>query len=139
MKTKANDIRRNLWAQRVKLLDMDYKLSELANELGVTPHYIRIDLIQKRGFPCWHDDTRHIWFNGLEVRKWIEENNQPKNRRKTAENPMKENEFFCVKCRERVECNSYAIIEDRGTVYKKAYCPVCGTRMTKYLPKGGKE
>lgn len=139
MKTPVNEIRRKIWNARTKLLDMDYKITELADELGVTARYMRIDMIQKRGFPCWHDSTKHIWCNGKIAREWIENNFEPKNHRNSSKNPMAENEFYCVKCRARVECNSYTVIADRGTIYKKAYCPVCGTRMNKYLPKEGRK
>ena len=115
---------------------MEYTAHELADELGVAYHYLRIDLAQKRGMPCRRDSTKHLWFNGLEVRKWIEENYVPRNNRKRADNPMAENEFYCVKCRERRQSETYTVIADRGTVYKKAYCPVCGTRMNKIIPKG---
>lgn len=139
MKTPVNELKTTIYLSRVRLLDMDYKARELAEELGVSYHYIRVDMVQKRGLPCWHDSTNHLWFNGAEVRRWIEENYVPKDRRKKSDNPMAENEFYCVKCRDRRISNSYAVVEDRGTVYKKAYCPICGTRMNKYLSKEGKK
>lgn len=135
MKTKVNELKNTIYFARVRLLDMEYKVSELAEELGVTPHYIRIDMVQKRGLPCWHDKTKHLWFNGLEVRKWIEEHYIPRNNRKLYKEHMAENEFYCVKCRERRTSETYTVVADRGTLYKKAYCPICGTRMNKYLPK----
>lgn len=137
MKTKVNELKNTIWTARVKLLDMEYKTSELADELGVTPKYIRHTLAERNGMPCRKSDNGMLWFNGAEVRRWIEANYIPRNRRKRADDPMKENEFYCVKCRERRISETYTVIADRGTVYKKAYCPICGTRMNKYLPKKG--
>ena len=125
-------LKNKVYFRRLKLLDMNYKTSEIANELGVTDKYVRESLI-RYGMPYTKDSSGHFWFSGLEVRKWIETEFSPENRHKPHA-LMGENEFYCVKCNACRVSNSYSIeINSRGVLYKKAYCPVCGTRMNKFI------
>ena len=45
-------------------------------------------------------------------------------------------EFYCVKCKERRETTGKVEQNARGTNIAKAKCPVCGTNLTRFLPKG---
>lgn len=131
MKNKVNKLISNLYKKREKLLDMDYSTGELAKELGTTPKYIRQSLIICRGAPSRRDSSGRLWINGRDLRKWLDEFFYAKTADKPAE--LSENEFYCVKCRARRIADSYVIdINRKGTEFKKAYCPVCGTRMNKY-------
>ena len=115
-----------------RLLDMKYKLSELANELDVSEKYVRKSLVYTRGMPCHYDNTGHIWFYGNEVKQWLANAYEAKYKKSVT--PLKENEFYCVNCHTQQEIDNYTIeTNSRGTPYKKAYCPVCGTRMNKFI------
>lgn len=46
-----------------------------------------------------------------------------------------EGEIYCVKCKEKrtVSCN--VVVNEKGTRMAKGTCPVCGTNLTRFLPK----
>ena len=132
MKGKVNKTKSNVFKKREKLLNMEYTTGELAEVLGTTPKYIRQSLIIKRGAPARTDKSGRVWINGFEFKKWLDEDLYPKTKKETT--PLADNEFYCIKCREHRITNSYVIdVNRRGTEYKKAYCPVCGTRMNKFV------
>jgi len=43
--------------------------------------------------------------------------------------------FYCVKCKERRDATGDIEVNAKGTRMAKAKCPVCGTNLTKFLPK----
>lgn len=132
MKNKVNKLIHNLYKKREKLLNMEYSTGELAKVFGTTPKYIRQSLIICRGAPSRKDSSGRIWINGQDLREWLDNNFYPGANEKSEK--LAENEFYCVKCRARRITDSYVLdINRKGTEFKKAYCPVCGTRMNKYL------
>ena len=49
---------------------------------------------------------------------------------------MSNHEAYCVKCREKREMKDAQVVEtENGRRAAKGKCPVCGTNMTKFLPK----
>lgn len=43
---------------------------------------------------------------------------------------------YCVKCREKKEMRETKLeVSDKGRKMARGYCPVCGTKMTLFLPK----
>lgn len=46
-----------------------------------------------------------------------------------------EGEIYCVKCKTKREVTGDVMVNDKGTRMAKAQCPVCGTNLTKFLPK----
>jgi ribosomal protein S27E len=43
--------------------------------------------------------------------------------------------FYCVKCKESREADGEIVVNEKGTRLAKAKCPVCGTNLTRFLPK----
>lgn len=120
-------VHRIVYQKRNRLLDMEYTTNELAEELGVTPKYVRDTMIAKHGAPFKQDKKGRVWLEGIKIRDWIEEAYNP-NKNKVK---LDENEFYCVKCREKRLTDHYNTIQKGGTIYKQSHCPICGTLMNK--------
>jgi ribosomal protein S27E len=43
--------------------------------------------------------------------------------------------FYCVKCKDHREAEGAVVVNAKGTRIAKAQCPVCGTNLTRFLPK----
>ena len=43
--------------------------------------------------------------------------------------------FYCVKCKDHREASGDVSVNEKGTRIAKAKCPVCGTNLTRFLPK----
>ncbi len=47
----------------------------------------------------------------------------------------KETEGYCVKCKAKREIKDAKVVtNDKGRRMTKGVCPVCGTKMTRFLP-----
>jgi DNA-directed RNA polymerase subunit RPC12/RpoP len=44
-------------------------------------------------------------------------------------------EFYCVKCKAKVEATGEVVVSATGRKTAKATCPTCGTKLTRFLPK----
>jgi hypothetical protein len=42
---------------------------------------------------------------------------------------------YCVKCKEKRDFTGEVVVNEKGTRMAKGQCPVCGTKVTKFLPK----
>ncbi len=43
--------------------------------------------------------------------------------------------FYCVKCKDQRDATGNVVVNAKGTRIAKASCPVCGTNLTRFLPK----
>ena len=127
-------IKLGVYHKRNKLLNMQYTISDLAFELGIDSDYIRYKMIQRQGAPVHLDANNHLWVYGLELKSWIEDNYSP-DKLKPEKRPMEVNEFYCVKCRERRKTDSFTTEVENHTRCQKTVCPVCGTKMYKFISK----
>ena len=118
---------RIVFKKRQRLLDMAYTTGEMADELGVTPKYIRDTMVRKMGAPYRCDKEGRLWLDGLKIREWIEKEFDPKKKSVKLES----DEFYCVRCREKRKSDDYVMKHSKGTNYKQAVCPFCGARMNK--------
>lgn len=105
------------------LLDMLYRPSELAKELGCP-----LELIQRVYLPAdcprQRDETGHIWINGHLFRDWLR-NTWKVEKRRTQ---LADNQSFCVVCRKAVV---YAptgkhIGNNRAVTLEEGICAECG-------------
>lgn len=135
-RSTSKQIKQNIYRKRNWLLDMKYTISEIADELKTDKDYIRYKMIQRQGAPTHTDEGNHIWVYGLELKTWIENNYSPEKLNPKKDKSMEENEFYCLKCNCRIVPESYTIIVGIKASYKQAICPVCGTKVNRYLPKG---
>ena len=46
-----------------------------------------------------------------------------------------EGEFYCVKCKDKRDAKGDVVVNAKGTKMAKGKCPVCGTNLTRFLPK----
>ncbi|MCL2850005.1 MAG: DUF5679 domain-containing protein [Micrococcales bacterium] len=44
-------------------------------------------------------------------------------------------EFYCVKCKDKVQATGDVVLSDAGRKSAKATCPQCSTKLTRFLPK----
>ena len=57
------------------------------------------------------------------------------NRRNNVAAETYEGSFYCVKCKDHRDAEGAVSVNDKGTRIAKAKCPVCGTNLTRFLPK----
>ena len=46
-----------------------------------------------------------------------------------------EGSFYCVKCKDKRDAKGDVVVNAKGTKMAKGKCPVCGTNLTRFLPK----
>lgn len=108
------------------LLDMMYRPSELAEEIGFEKRQIyRVYL--HLGLPHERDHRNHVWINGISFRKWILDY-YPKQK-------LKENEAFCLTCKHPVEIENPSHKKKTGLVYLECNCPICGRKISKIIDR----
>lgn len=107
-----------------KLLDMLYKPSELAEEVGFTRRQVYRVYIPV-GCPHSKDNQRHIWINGREFREWYE-----------ATYPrftVKDGEGFCLTCKRVVRLEKPVQVKKGGLLYWIGYCPKCSRKIPRII------
>lgn len=114
-------------AQRTRLknlLDMMYKPSELAAEVGFNKRQLYRVYIPL-GCPHQRDQVGHIWINGWEFCAWYES--------LYARTTLADDEAFCLTCRQPVKMvNGQAHTTDNLT-YILSNCPTCDRRLSRIL------
>lgn len=119
-----------------RLLDMEYKPSEIAEEIGITTETIYRGHMPA-GAPFTKDNKGNVWINGLAYKKWVEDFFTV--RRNTE--PMPKDHAYCFTCK-----TARQIQNPKVRPYKQATdqvigkCPVCGKKISRLLSKkeGGK-
>jgi hypothetical protein len=110
------------------LLPMAYMVSELTEELGVPDSTLRDWL--KQGAPHQKDGRNHIWINGEDFARWVQEQKKPEPTRKLADN-----EAYCMHCRAitpLIEPETHLV---KGQlIHIKGKCVFCG----KTINRGGR-
>jgi hypothetical protein len=100
------------------LLDMLYKPSELAAELGLATAQIYRRLIPS-GLPHLRDKAKHIWIHGSAVTPWLKQC-------RPSRRPLAPDEGYCVKCRRPVLLVNPRRENVGTSILLKANCPTCG-------------
>ena len=133
----TKEILLKIYNKRIKLLDMPYTTSELAETLDLPRRFVTDSLLRVYSIPSEKDSTDRIYINGNDVKKWIESMFAVKKDKEKRRKPLLENEFYCMKCRQRIFTDIYSIEDEKGALVKISKCPECGARMRKYI-KGEK-
>jgi hypothetical protein len=107
-----------------RLLDMEYKPSELAQELGINLDQIYLVYI-KLGCPHKRDGKRYIQINGKEFQSWYLE--------KYQKAKVKRDETFCKTCRKPVKIVDGVTRKKGGLTYIVSSCPNCGRKLSKII------
>jgi hypothetical protein len=110
----------------VKLLDMLYKPSELAEEIGFTVRQVYRVYIPA-GCPHERDHRGHLWINGKLFREWFEEVYK---KRKLARY-----EAFCLSCKKAVKIVGPIEKQEGRLIYWLSDCPNCGRRLARIVNK----
>ncbi|MBN1372939.1 MAG: hypothetical protein JW987_13465 [Anaerolineaceae bacterium] len=118
---------------------MEYKPSELADELGVTTATIYNSWIPS-GLPARCDDTGHFWIVGTDLKTWLESTIE-KGKAKSPEHVVGENDFFCRHCNSWFEASDFRRkpIARKGVYLKIATCPLCERNIGRFASLGGKK
>lgn len=112
-----------------RLLDMPYKPSEIAQELGLTTDTIYRSHIPA-GAPSETDNKGNIWINGKSYRLWVESFATLQKEKE----PMPDNHGYCFTCKEVREIEKpKAKPYKRGIDQVKGKCPVCGKRIARFV------
>jgi len=61
--------------------------------------------------------------------------NIPISQEETVSQDIYSGTFYCVKCKDHREAEGAVSVNEKGTRIAKAKCPVCGTNLTRFLPK----
>jgi hypothetical protein len=84
---------RAMMRRSIRLLDMEYKPSEIAQELGATK--AQVMRLITAGAPARKDANGHFWIHGESLADWLERA-APKNIK--APTIFKDDECYCVGC-----------------------------------------
>lgn len=97
MTVRVEKLSRALIRKSMRLLDMEYKPSEIADELGGSK--AQIMRLVSAGAPARKDSKGHYWIHGDTFREWLEKA-APKNDK--DKNHFADNEAWCVTCKKAV-------------------------------------
>lgn len=112
----------------IRLLPMEYKPSEIADELGVGIDSVRQYI--RNGCPARRDKGGRYWLPGNEFVKWSNGVCQMSAQRKIhVRAPMQEDEFWCMHCHSRTIGKE---VHNRAG-RKAAICPDCGGKLSKFV------
>jgi hypothetical protein len=107
-----------------RLLDMDYKPSELAIEIGFDTEQIYKVYIPLN-CPHIRDQKGYLLINGLEFRNWYLDT-YPKTK-------INNDEAFCKTCRKAVTISNPIKQTKKNTEYLTFDCPNCGRKVSKII------
>lgn len=116
---RLNGIQRN---RLKRLLDMMYKPSELAKEIGFSKRQVYRVYIPL-GAPHTKDSQRHIWINGQEFREWF-----ISTYRKVR---LDKNQAFCLTCKKAVPILSPIEQQSGEITFLISECPICGRKLAR--------
>ena len=108
------------------LLDMMYRPSELAEEIGFAVRQVYRAYVPA-GCPHERDKHRFLWINGKAFREWALEVYK---KRKLAGD-----EAFCLTCKHPVRMVNPVQKRQGRLVYALCNCPDCGRKLTRILKK----
>ncbi|MHA1974130.1 MAG: hypothetical protein ACTSW1_14120 [Candidatus Hodarchaeales archaeon] len=123
LKGRLNGSQRNRLG---RLLDMPYKPSELAEEVGFNRHQVYRVYIPE-GCPHTRDEKRYIWINGKEFREWYEET--------YPRVSLAKDETFCLTCKKAVKIINPKRKQKGRLHYWISKCPNCGRKLARIITK----
>lgn len=108
------------------LLDMMYKPSELAEEVGFTVRQVYRVYVPV-GCPHERDQSGRLWINGKAFREWALEVYKKRD--------LAADETYCLGCRSVVKIANPVQKEKARLVYLLGECPDCGRTVARIVTK----
>lgn len=99
-----------------RLLDMEYKVSEICEELDISDKTVYTSWLV-HGCPHRKDATGHLWLHGESVATWLYENSDKTNSRNRDKAPMSDGQAYCMTCGKAVTITKVT----RKELYKGCY------------------
>jgi hypothetical protein len=110
-----------------RLMDMMYRPSEIAEEIGVTTEVIVRSYLPD-GCPFDRDKKGNLWIHGLSFVAWIRAVNNSQRHLGT----LAEGEAWCVKCQKAVPLERPRLRhEGRYTKIYQGKCNLCGSKINR--------
>lgn len=107
-----------------RLLDMMYKPSELAEEIGIDVNQVyRVYL--DMGCPHERDRRKHYWINGKAFYEWYD------NTYKKLK--LMPGEAYCKTCNKAVKMVNPVQKQKGGLIYDLSNCPHCNRKLTRII------
>ena len=127
-------MRREIIIRLGRLLNMSYKPTELANEIGVNVDTIHRTYL-KAGCPFYRDRQGQVWIIGTDFREWaLQVANQSKN---TPGRNLSDGEAWCLRCRKPVKMiDPKKKHVNRYLEMLQGTCAVCGGRVNRARARG---
>ena len=115
-----------------RLLDMQYKLPELAKELGITTDTLYRSYIPS-GMPCTRDERGHYWVNGKDFVEWAAQFVTTRSRK--PKKSMDLDQAYCTKCNQVVQIVSKRTTRANFSKYAKVTgrCPLCDGKVSRFI------
>jgi hypothetical protein len=115
-------LRRDQMARLGRLLEMRYRPSELASEIGCHPDTVYRSFIPS-GCPQERDAQGHIWIIGTEFAKWAREAVS------SEHTTLADGEAYCLKCNKPVKMKGKITVKptNRYLELMTGHCPECNS------------
>jgi uncharacterized protein YlaI len=111
-----------------RLLDMEYKPSELSSEIGVSQSVFYQTYIPA-GCPHRRDKQGSIWIHGITFKKWALEIHERNKEKKFFLEP---NEAWCMKCNKVVTIQGPVVRSVKKNLnIRQGYCEFCHSKVNK--------
>lgn len=111
-----------------RLLDMLYKPSEIAEEIGVSTETIYRSYMPA-GLPYIRDAKGNIWIHGPAFVAWAKETISKKKSERVG---LAEDQAWCMKCNQAVQLIDPKIKQvNRYLELLQTRCPQCGTKINR--------
>jgi hypothetical protein len=109
-----------------RLMDMEYKPSEIAEEIGVTTETVYRSYLPG-GCPFRRDQADAIWIHGLSFSEWV----RAQTRKKIVQ-PLQDGQAWCMKCRRAVALvRPRERFRGRYVVIFQGKCETCEMRINR--------
>ena len=117
-----------------RLLDMLYKPSEIAEEIGVATDTIYRSYLPA-GLPYTRDAKRNIWIHGPAFIAWARETISQKKSKRAG---LPDDHAWCLKCKQPVEMiDPKTKTVNRYLELLQSICPLCGKSINRARARSG--
>ncbi len=126
MPRKFEAMTRAMARRTVRLLDMEYKPSEIADELACKIEWVKLAI--EKGCPVRKDKSGRYWIHGESFARWA---NNYAPQKAGDKYTMSQGEAYCVACK---KVTAYTETARRANV-SYGECPA-GHKVTRFIAKG---